>query len=149
MITIKNTQHEFAINTEQVKQDLLKILDALNYGNFDVTVWFTDNPTIQEYNRNYRHKDKATDILSFPYHPTLQAGQKIKVQEQEDRNLGDMIISVEYTKCDAERLKVTLEQRIKKLLVHGVCHLLGYDHIEEHDWRRMRAKEGWLLKKIN
>jgi len=71
-----------------------------------------------------------------------------EVKEEEDKNLGDLIISAEYVTKDAKELNVTFEARMKKLLVHGVCHLLGYDHIIDADWHRMRAKEGFLLKKI-
>ncbi len=148
MIHIKNSQRKIAISADQLKTDLQIILNALNYADFDISVLITTNKTIREYNRDYRHKDKATDILSFPYHPELKAGKRIKVKEEEDKNLGDLIISAEYVTKDAKELNVTFETRIKKLLVHGVCHLLGYDHIIDADWRRMRAKEGFLLKKI-
>jgi len=148
MIHIKNSQRKIAINADQLKTDLQIILDALNYSDFDISVLITTNKTIREYNRDYRQKDKATDILSFPYHPELLAGKRIKVKHEEDKNLGDLIISAEYVTKDAKELNVTFEARMKKLLVHGVCHLLGYDHIIDADWRRMRAKEGFLLKKI-
>lgn len=146
MIYIKNNQKKIAIDTDQIKTDLQVILDTLNYADFDISVLITTNKTIRAYNRDYRDKDKPTDILSFPYHSELQAGKRIKVKEEEDKNLGDLIISAEYVVKDAKELNLAFEARIKKLLVHGVCHLLGYDHIVDADWRRMRAKEGFLLK---
>ncbi|MBY0110220.1 MAG: rRNA maturation RNase YbeY [Candidatus Babeliaceae bacterium] len=148
MIYIKNSQRAIKINANQLKTDLQIILDALKYSNFDISVLITTNKTIRAYNRDYRQKDTPTDILSFPYHPELQAGKRIRVKEIEDRNLGDLVISAEYVSKEARELKVTFEARMKKLLVHGVCHLLGYDHIIDADWRRMRAKEGFLLKKL-
>lgn len=148
MIHIKNSQRKIAINADQVKTDLQIILNALNYSDFDISVLITTNKTIRAYNRDYRQKDKPTDILSFAYHAELQAGKRIQVMHEEDKNLGDLIISAEYVAKDAKDLNVTFEARMKKLLVHGVCHLLGYDHIVDADWRRMRAKEGFLLKKI-
>ncbi len=148
MIYIKNSQRKIRIATDQLKADLQTILDTLNYADFDISVLITTNKTIRRYNRDYRHKDTPTDILSFPYHETLQAGKKINVKHEEDKNLGDLIISAEYVRHDAQKLNVTFEKRMQKLLVHGVCHLLGYDHIIDSDWRRMRAKEGFLLKKL-
>lgn len=148
MIHIKNSQRKIHIDADQIEKDLHTILEALNYKDFDISVLVTTNKTIRAYNRDFRHKDKATDILSFPYHPELLAGKRIKVKEEEDKNLGDLIISAEYVIKDAAELKVTFEARMKKLLVHGVCHLLGYDHIIDADWRRMRAKEGFLLAKL-
>lgn len=149
MLNIRNTQRKFRLDIKKVVQDVEKILTLLKYKDFDIGIWFTNNKTIRLYNKQYRSKDKATDILSFQYYPQLKAGERIKVKSQEDKNLGDLIISVEYTDKEAKELSVSLEARIQKLIVHGICHLLGYDHIEDKDWYKMRAKEGWLLKKLN
>lgn len=148
MILIKNRQKKIAVDVVQLEHDAQAVLRLLKYDNFDLGILITTNSTIRTYNREYRHKDKPTDVLSFPYHPELVAGRRIKVRELEDANLGDLIISAEYVVKEAEKYKVTFEQRMRVLLVHGVCHLLGYDHIEDHDWRRMRAKEAFLLKKL-
>ncbi len=148
MISFKNTQRKIKINKNLLVQEAQEILDILNYPDFDLGIWITTNKTIREYNREYRHKDKPTDILSFPYHPTLEAGKRIKVSEEEDKNLGDLIISAEYVVEEAKKYNVTFEQRMRILLVHGVCHLLGYDHIIDADYRRMRAKEAFILKKL-
>lgn len=148
MIHIKNSQRKITINTAALEHDLKILLKVLKYPDFDISVLITTNKTIQKYNRDYRHKDKPTDILSFPYHPGLQPGKRIRVKREDDKNLGDLIISAEYVAHQAQEDNVPLPQRMKKLLVHGVCHLLGYDHEIDADWRRMRAKEGFLLKKL-
>lgn len=148
MILIKNQQRKIAIDLEKLKTDAQQILAALKYEDFDLGILITTNATIRKYNRDFRHKDKPTDILSFPAHPALQAGKRIKVHSDDDKNLGDLIISAEYVAKDAAKLNVTLAERLEVLLVHGICHLLGYDHIEDADWRRMRAKEAALLKKL-
>jgi len=148
MILIKNQQRKIAIDLEKLKTDVQQILAALKYEDFDLGILITTNATIRKYNRDFRHKDKPTDILSFPAHPALQAGKRIKVHSDDDKNLGDLIISAEYVAKDAAKLNVTLAERLEVLLVHGICHLLGYDHIEDADWRRMRAKEAALLKKL-
>ena len=80
------------------KKDTQTFLTTLGYEEFDLGIWITTDATIQKYNREYRHKDKPTDILSFPYHDKLKAGKRIKVQEPEDENLGDLIISAAYVK---------------------------------------------------
>ncbi len=148
MIHIKNNQRAIKIDTKSIEQDLQILLDALKYSDFDISLLITTNKTIRAYNRDYRDKDMPTDILSFPYHPEVPAGKRIRVKSEDDKNLGDLIISAERVQKDAHELHVTFEARMKKLLVHGVCHLLNYDHIDDSDWRRMRAKEGFLLKKI-
>lgn len=148
MIKIKNTQKQINIDKKEIEQKVDFLLNLLKYKDFDIFIWFTSNKNIRYYNANYRHKDKATDIISFPYHPELQAGKRIRVKSEEDKNLGDILISPEYVLQEAAKYKQTLEQRLDILLVHGICHLLGYDHIEDHDYRRMRAKEAWMLKNL-
>ncbi len=148
MITIKNTQRKIAINIKQLKSDIHNILIILGYDDFDIGIWLTTNKTIQKYNKQYRSKDKPTDILSFPYHASLKAGEQIKPKTEEDKNLGDLIISLEYVKKDAQRLDTTFEHRMRVLLVHGICHLLGYDHIKDEDYKKMHRKELFLLKKL-
>jgi len=152
MIYLKNRQRKYTIDQEKMKSSLELILKLLKYEDFDISLWFTNNATIKAYNRDFRGKDKATDVLSFPYQD-VQAGKRIRKGSPEDQNLGDLLISVEYIdkqlqEKKAAHLEATLEKHLVKLIVHGICHLLGYDHIEDQDWVRMRAKEGWLLKKL-
>lgn len=146
MINIKDSQRSIKINATQLKKDVETFLTALDYEDFDLGIWITTDATIQKYNREYRQKDKPTDILSFPYHDTLKAGKRIKVQESEDENLGDLIISAAYVKKDAARLGISFERRMRRLLVHGICHLLGYDHMKDSEYKVMLAKERELLE---
>lgn len=126
--------------------DAQKILDHLKYSDFDLGVLLTTNKTIHSYNKQFRHKDKPTDILSFAYHNELKAGQRIKAKSEEDKNLGDLIISLEYVQRDAKKNKQTLEYRMEILLVHGICHLLGHDHEKDEEYVVMDAQEQKLLK---
>ena len=148
MINLKNTQRTIKINLTQIKNDAQKILDILDYPDFDLGIWLTTNATIRKYNKQFRAKDKPTDILSFPYHPDLKAGNRIKPRTEDDKNLGDLIISPAYIQKDAPRFAVTAEQRLRTLLVHGICHLLGYDHIKDVDYKAMHKKEAEILKKL-
>ncbi|MEX0671956.1 MAG: rRNA maturation RNase YbeY [Candidatus Babeliales bacterium] len=145
MISIKNNQHKIAINESHLKKDVQIILDALGYPDFDIGIWLTTNATIRKYNRNYRHKDVPTDILSFPFYPELKAGQKIKAASTDEQNLGDLIISLEYVQSDAKKLGITFNDRMKRLLVHGICHLLGYDHLTDKEYQIMIKKERELI----
>lgn len=148
MIKIKNTQRKIKIDKVWVEKYLEEVLKILKYPDFDLGVWFTTDKTIRIYNRDYRHKDKPTDVLSFPYHTELKAGQKIKVKFEEDKNVGDIIISPEYLLKDAKKFGVTFQERLQLILVHGVCHCLGYDHIEDADFKQMRAKESYIMRNI-
>ncbi len=144
MIALTNNQN-LPFDSEQFKKDAQAILKHLGYDDFDLGILITDNKSIHAFNSTYREKDKPTDILSFPFYPELKAGQRIEPETEDDKNLGDIIISPEYVKADLERWEQTFEQRMRVLLVHGICHLLGYDHIKDEDYEVMKIKEAELL----
>jgi len=146
MIAIRNTQRNIKINQKHIEQQAQAMLAALNYADFDLGIWFTTNKTIQHYNKTYRNKDKPTDILSFPFHPTLKPGQRIKITSPEDKNLGDLIISLEFVKKDAPiRWNRSFDEHLKILLAHGIAHLLGYDHETDEEFAIMQKVEKKLL----
>ncbi len=148
MITIRNTQRKIKIDVNRLRTDAQIVLDALDYSDFDLGIWLCSDSTIRQYNKDYRHKDKATDVLSFPFHIELKPGQRIKVISEEDKNLGDLLIAPNYVFHDALRWGHTFEQRMKVLLVHGICHVLGYDHETEAEYKVMNKEEKKLLKLI-
>ena len=145
MIYIENAQQVIPIHIKEIERIAQTILQALNYADYDLGILITTDEEMQRYNKKYRGFDKPTDILSFPYHPNLMPGERIQPQTQEDKNLGDIILAPNYIMQDLARWKQTFDERIKVLLVHGICHLLGYDHIEDVDYEIMKQKEEELL----
>ena len=145
MITLRNNLRKIKVSTTQLEKHAQVMLSSLGYNDFDLGILLTTNTTIRHYNKTFRKKDKATDILSFPYHTELKAGEKITVIEPEDKNLGDIIISVEYVIASAPEHGQTLPQRLDHLLAHGIAHLLGYDHQTEKEYKVMQALETKLL----
>ena len=143
MILIKNEQ-TFPVDTERLKKNTQIILDALDYADFDLGILLATPEVIQEYNKKYRDKDKVTDIISFPYHQ-IKADDRIEVKSDEDKNLGDIIICPQYVHDDLERWGTTFQERMDILLVHGICHLLGDDHIDDEDYEAMKIKEEELI----
>ncbi len=148
MIAIKNEQ-KVPIAIDTLKKDAKKILQFLGYATFDLGILITDKPHIHELNKQYRDCDKPTDILSFPYHSHLKAGQKIVAANKEDKNLGDIVICPHYIQEDLARWNQSFEERMKVLLVHGICHLLGYDHIKDEDYLIMHQKEAEILAMLS
>ena len=146
MIVIRNTQRKIKVDIERLKEDAQTILNALNYADFDLGILLTNNKTIHTYNLTYRQKDKPTDILSFANYPTLKPGKRIKPLYDDDKNLGDLILCPEYILNDLPRWGKTFEQRLQILLVHGICHLLGYDHETDAEYKVMHRKELALLR---
>jgi len=149
MILIKGRQKKIALSKKMLRDAAQKMLAELGYEHFDLGIFLTTNRTIRKFNRIYRNKNKPTDILSFPYHPNLKPGARIPVAHEEDKNLGDLIISLEYVKKDAPRWQQSFESRLIVLLAHGIAHLLGYDHQTDEEHDAMQRIEKRLLRKFS
>lgn len=111
-----------------------------------ITVTFTNPENIRKINKQYRNIDKATDVLSFPLYEKQELDKKIEQQEflHEDV-LGDVVISIEKVEEQAKEYGHSFERELSYMLVHGIYHLMGYDHIEEEDKKKMREKEEKIL----
>ena len=109
----------------------------------EVDLLFVDNETIREMNREYRDKDMATDVLSFPMYEADE-----EIDDEEEILFGDIVISLERAQEQCQEYGHSLEREVMYLLVHGLLHLAGYDHMEEEDKKQMRAREARLLAEI-
>lgn len=123
-----------------------------------LSVRLCDDEMIRTINREYRNLDKPTDVLSFPtvnYPVGKTAGccEKLLRMEFDDEAgacfLGDIIISVPRLKEQAREYGHSDSREAVYLLIHGICHLMGYDHIEEADKSKMRAQEDQILKSLD
>lgn len=105
----------------------------------ELSLLLTTDQAIQVLNKNYRNKDKPTDVLSFP----LLEGEGSEFSI----SLGDLVISLETCKRQAIELELSDKERFLQLLVHGLLHLLGYDHenVPESERIRMEEREDCLL----
>ena len=119
-----------------------------------VTVRLCNDETIEEINKTYRGISRSTDVLSFPsvsYPRGQTAGtcSQLLRREYDDETkscfLGDLIISVPHIYAQALEYGHSVEREASYLLVHGICHLMGYDHMDEEDKRRMRQLEEKIL----
>jgi len=148
MVVIKNKVRTIPVNTTQLKKDAQMLLEAVGYPDFDLGILLTTNKTMRKYNREYRNKDKPTDILSFPFYPKIKPGQRIKPKLPGEKQLGDIIISLEMVKRDAKQVGVSFKQHLRILLVHGISHLLGYTHGTQKEFEQMQEKERSLREKL-
>ncbi|MCF6339701.1 MAG: rRNA maturation RNase YbeY [Sulfurimonas sp.] len=101
----------------------------------DIELIITDNKEIKEMNKLYRNIDSDTDVLSFPY------------EDMPMSLLGSIVISYSHVKSKAQELKHKESDELSLLFIHGLLHLLGYDH--EIDDGEMREKESKLIQKFN
>ena len=114
-----------------------------------MTITFTTPEEIRKINKKYRKIDRATDVLSFPMFEKAELDEKIKNKDflYEDV-LGDVIISIDKVREQAEEYGHSFERELSYMLVHGFYHLMGYDHIEEEDKKIMRPKEEKVLNEL-
>jgi len=148
MITLRNEQTDITVDTKKLEAHAQRILDMLGYSDFDLGILLAAADEIQHYNREYRNIDKATDVLSFPFHNEITAGEKINATNDDEKNLGDVIICPVYAQTTLIDWDQSIEERLNGLLVHGICHLIGYDHEVDEQEEQMLAMEAKLLSKI-
>lgn len=112
-----------------------------------ISVTLTNPENIRKLNKEYRDVDKETDVLSFPMFEKNEI-EDIKEIEYEEV-LGDIVISIERVKEQAEEYGHSFERELAYMMVHGFYHLMGEDHIEEEDKIIMRQKEEFVLNNLN
>ena len=111
----------------------------------EVSVTLTDNAYIQTLNKKYRQIDRPTDVLFF----ALNEGEEPQINGAPEFNvLGDIVLSVEQAKEQAAEYGHSLRREIAFLTVHGMLHLLGYDHIEEDDRLEMEREQKAVMEKL-
>ncbi|OGQ80478.1 MAG: rRNA maturation RNase YbeY [Deltaproteobacteria bacterium RIFCSPLOWO2_12_FULL_60_19] len=120
------------VSAANVKRTAQKILRLVGQNNAELSLALVGNDEIRELNRKYRNKPTPTDVLSFPADES--AGLHARL-------LGDVIISVEQAEIQAKQARRTLEAEVEWLLIHGILHLLGYDH-------ERSAKEAKIMRAL-
>lgn len=123
---------QFAAETENVKQDA------------EVSVTFVTNERIQEVNREFRDKDQPTDVISFALEEMGEGEMEIIGLDQPPM-LGDIIISIQRAKEQAEDYGHSFMRELGFLACHGFLHLLGYDHMDEQEEKEMFTKQKDIL----
>ena len=116
---------------------------------FELTVTLTDNEQIRALNAQYRHIDSKTDVLSFPRWEISGEEEPFLNPETGCGMLGDIVISLPQLKEQAAEYGHSCKREAAYLCVHGILHLLGYDHMTEEEKAVMRQKEEDLLLKMN
>ncbi|MGC4375990.1 rRNA maturation RNase YbeY [Fictibacillus sp. Mic-4] len=113
-------------------------------GEAELSVTFVTDEKIQEINKEYRHKDQPTDVISFALEEMVEDEVEI-IGADLPRMLGDIIISVETAKRQAAEYGHSIMRELGFLAVHGFLHLIGYDHMNESDEKKMFARQDEIL----
>lgn len=131
---------------ETIKTTLGRVVPYME--SCEVSVLLTGDQHIQELNQHYRGKDKPTNILSFGSydHPINETMYKRDAQKGVPMMLGDLILSYHTVLKETQEQNKLLEHHLRHLIVHGVLHLLGYDHIHDEEARVMEDLEIEILE---
>ena len=107
---------------------------------YEISFLMVNNDYIKELNVNYRSKDSATNVLSFPMIDSNSL--------QHENILGDVVISIDKILSESNEQKIEVYEYLAKISIHGILHLLGYDHISDDDYVAMNQLEEKIIKKI-
>ncbi|WP_295630432.1 rRNA maturation RNase YbeY [uncultured Mitsuokella sp.] len=147
-VIISNYPEDLKVPAEYVQNVTAaaeKVGELYGVDNGEVSITLTNNDYIHELNREYRGIDRPTDVLSFALNeseePEVTGGSDINV-------LGDLVISVERAEEQAKDFGHSVKREMAFLTVHGMLHLLGYDHMEEADRLEMEKEQRFVMEKL-
>lgn len=148
MLTLKVINKSFLKNESKHLKELKKLFVFLaqmqEWSSLKgiINLILIDDEEMQTLNHQYRKINKTTDVLSFPYFQTAE----IFLNNNQKEVIGEILISRNKAILDAQDLQISFQAELNKLLVHGVLHILGYDHVEDNDFLVMQKKENKVLK---
>ena len=132
---IKNTNFFFNSLTKVFPKKYRFIKKKLS-----LTILLSNNKNIKKLNKKFRNKDKATDVLSFPFEKKLNI--------KKSHYIGDIIVSYEFMNKPKALSTLEFKSNVTKIFIHGFLHLLGHDHIRSTDFKKMLIEEKKIYKTI-
>ena len=134
MIEVVNRQRKRPVDCERWQAFATKASRALPVAVEGLTVAFVSDRAMRELNRMWRGKRTTTDVLSFP-------AEQADFEKAEGLSLGDIVISIEQAAAQAKEHRLSLENEVAQLILHGLLHLSGYDHETDHgEMNRLELK---------
>ena len=135
-----NDEPPGSIDPVRVENFISEVLNELNLKNWDISLLFCDDAFIQNLNKQYRDIDSPTDVLSF------EQGDEYFDEAGETRFMaGDIVISLDSLRFNAEEFNVDINEELKRLIVHGILHLNGMDHSDNSPEQEMLKFQEELL----
>ncbi|MCC6545260.1 MAG: rRNA maturation RNase YbeY [Nitrospirae bacterium] len=147
---VTNRQRKFKVDRQSIISNADKILLLCGSGNTEVSILIVNNEFMRTLNRQYRGIDKTTDVLSFlPAPVTFTYSGRLAEDGKPVRFLGDIVISMEKIYAQAAERGHSPDKEFKIMLIHGILHLLGYDHeVSRAEAQRMSRKEKLILSRL-
>lgn len=147
-IRIANRQRRIPLRTGTYRTWGEKVLRKLGRPEAEISLSFLNDRRIRSLNKIYRGKDQSTDVLAFPLALSKSVRWKGAAHRPPPLLLGDVVISVPTARRQAREQRHSLGREMAWLMIHGILHLLGYDHERPEEARRMRRKERTLIRHL-
>ncbi|XP_044834372.1 endoribonuclease YbeY isoform X1 [Mauremys mutica] len=135
-LVIRNLQKVIPLRRIPLRRRIEILQKILDVQQFDLGVICVNNRNIQFLNNTYRQKNVPTDVLSFPFHENLKAGELPQPNFLDEYNLGDVFLGVEYIYQQCQENGEDYYSILTVTAAHGLCHLLGYQHNTEAEWEQ-------------
>lgn len=152
---VNSEKLDLKIDLKEAINNIVKFVleeENLNFENVFISIDCTDAENIRKINKEYRGIDKKTDVLSFPIFEKEELRNLSDVEDEDKKikevELGDIILCLDVVKEHSIEYQTGLLREVLYMITHGVCHLVGHDHIIESDKVKMRAVEEKVLSKI-
>lgn len=142
------------VDIENYIQEIVKNItskEELYFDEISVSISSATKDEIKQINKKYREIDKVTDVLSFPIFTKEELKDIIKKEDAKkikSLELGDIIVCLDVVKVQAVQYETGILRELLYMITHGMCHLVGYDHIKDEDKKEMRKLEEEILHKL-
>lgn len=153
-VHVINKYRAYKVDRKKVIGIASEICRRLGVSHYEVCLQFVSPRTMRDLNQQYRDKDKSTDVLSFPQYDWKRP---LKVQKNPPASkpilnpmpLGDIVISVDDAACNVKASRQDLDREVCFLVVHGILHLVGHDHMKSAEKKRMFAEQAKLMRQFS
>lgn len=136
---LRNATRNTGLDIKLLRGDINALMTAVDEAESSLSLSLVRDREMCELNRAHRDKNTTTDVLSFPLEPD---------ENEVERLIGDIVISVDTAARQAAEYDATLQAEVRRLLIHGILHLLGHDHMEAGEREVMEAEERRLASVI-
>ncbi|GAB4407778.1 MAG: rRNA maturation RNase YbeY [Thermodesulfovibrionales bacterium] len=144
-VYIKNQQRSIRISQQRLRRDSLRLLRSLNpelASRAELGILLVSDRRMKSLNHLYRYIDRTTDVLSFPQMGSNELKDSLPVTRYPLLPLGDIVINLQAAKRQSSMYGLNFYEEVRRLLIHGFLHLLGYDHEGNlYQERKMKKKE--------
>ncbi|XP_046580424.1 endoribonuclease YbeY-like [Haliotis rubra] len=148
-LVLRNMQKLVKLNMRRLETEINILRKCFGVEQFDMSVLCICDEEMATLNSAYRRINSTTDVLAFPFYEGLDPGELPEDDNPDEMILGDIFLGVSHISDQCKKYDADFHGTLPIMLTHGMCHLLGYDHETEEQWRKMYSKELQILDEFN